>query len=209
MTAAPKLLEEASIVARLKHLSLRTEKVYLQHIKRFILFHDKRHPKEMGEAEIRAYLSDLAVNKNVAASTQNVALAALLFLYKDVLHRALERIGEVERARLPSRLPVVFTKQAAAAILSKLTGSCFHTHVLNRGLGVKSPLDRSEEETRRRGTWTRANLGRSVQYGSGSDVPLPNSNCRFPIRSFGSGPIGNRQSEIANQSAVATGPVLY
>jgi hypothetical protein len=75
----------------------------------------------------------IPVNKNVAASTQNVALAALLFLYKDVLHRTLDRIGEVERARLPSRLPVVFTKQEASAILSNLTGSCFQTHVLNRG----------------------------------------------------------------------------
>ena len=137
MPAAPKLLEEASIVARLKHLSLRTEKVYLQHIKRFILFHDKRHPKEMGEAEIRAYLSDLAVNKNVAASTQNVALAALLFLYKDVLHQTLERIGEVERARLPSRLPVVFTKQEVAAILSKLTGSCYLAAALMYGAGLR------------------------------------------------------------------------
>ena len=80
-------------------------------------FMTNRHPKEMGEAEIRAYLSDLAVNKNVAASTQNVA-AALLFLYRDGLHRTLERIGKVERARLPSRLPVVFTKQEASAILS-------------------------------------------------------------------------------------------
>src|SRR5678815_4126482 len=105
MPTAPKLLEEASIVARLKHLSLRTEKSYLQHIKRFILFHDKRHPREMGEAEIRAYLSDLAVNRNVAASTQNVALAALLFLYKDVLKQKLDRIEEVERARITRNVP--------------------------------------------------------------------------------------------------------
>lgn len=137
MPAAPKLLEEASIVARLKHLSLRTEKIYLQHIKRFILFHDKRHPKEMGEAEIRAYLSDLAVNKNVAASTQNVALAALLFLYKDVLHQTLDRIGEVERARLPSRLPVVFTKQETAAILNNLPGSCYLAAALMYGAGLR------------------------------------------------------------------------
>ena len=136
MPAAPKLLEEASIVARLKHLSLRTEKSYLQHIKRFVIFHDKRNPREMGEAEIRAYLSDLAVNRNVAASTQNVALAALLFLYKDVLHHKLDRIDEVERALLPSRLPVVFTKQEAAAILSKLTGSCYLAAALMYGAGL-------------------------------------------------------------------------
>lgn len=137
MPPEPKLLEEASLVARLKHLSMRTEKAYLQHIKRFILFHDKRHPKEMGETEIRHYLSDLAVNKKVAASTQNVAFAALLFLYREVLKQKLERIGEVERARLPSRLPVVFTKQEAAAILGNLTGSCYLATALMYGAGMR------------------------------------------------------------------------
>jgi len=72
--AAPKLLDQVRSVARLRHLSLKTEKAYAQQIKRFILFHHKRHPAEMGEDEIRAYLSHLAVEKNVAASTQNVAL---------------------------------------------------------------------------------------------------------------------------------------
>ena len=137
MPGPPKLLEAASTVARLKHLSLRTEKAYLQHIKRFVLFHNKRHPKEMGEAEIRAYLSDLAVNNNVAASTQNVALAALLFLYKDVLRQTLDRISKVERARLPKRLPVVFTKQEAAAILSKLSGSSYLAAALMYGAGMR------------------------------------------------------------------------
>ena len=79
----PKPLERVRITARLKHLSLKTEKAYLQCIKRFILFHNKRHPAEMGTAEIRAYLSYLAVERHVAASTQNVALAGLLFLYRD------------------------------------------------------------------------------------------------------------------------------
>lgn len=137
MPGTPKLLDEASIVARLKHFSLRTEKAYLHHIRRFILFHHKRHPREMGEPEIRAYLSDLAVNKNVAASTQNVALAALLFLYKDVLKQTLERIGEVERARLPNRMPVVFTKQEAAAVLGNLSGPSYLAAALMYGAGLR------------------------------------------------------------------------
>jgi len=83
--APPKLLDQVSAVARLRHLSIRTEKAYSYHIKQFILFHNKRHPKEMSEDEIRAYLMHLAVGRHVSASTQNVALASLLFLYRDVL----------------------------------------------------------------------------------------------------------------------------
>jgi hypothetical protein len=83
---APKLLDRVRQVIRLKHYSLKTEKSYLYYIRDFILFHNKRHPLEMGATEIRAYLSHLAVDKNVAASTQNVAICALLFLYRQVLH---------------------------------------------------------------------------------------------------------------------------
>jgi integron integrase len=125
------------ITARLRHLSLSTEKAYVQHIKRFIIFHHKRHPKDMAEPEIRAYLSHLAIQKRVASSTQNVALAALLFLYKDVLKLSLERIGEVERARLPARMPVVFTKQEAAAILENLSGSSKLAAALMYGTGLR------------------------------------------------------------------------
>lgn len=87
-----RLLDQVRITARLRHLSLRTEKAYVNQIKRYILFHGKKHPSEMSEDHIRAYLSYLAVNRNVAASTQNVALAALLFLYRDVLKQKLDRI---------------------------------------------------------------------------------------------------------------------
>jgi hypothetical protein len=93
-------------VMRLKHLSYRTEQTYLPVIRRFIEFHGGRtHPRDMGAAEIRAYLSHLAVERNVAASTQNVAFSALLFLYRDVLHIDLPAIGQVERAQRPARLP--------------------------------------------------------------------------------------------------------
>ena len=101
----PRLLDEVRTTARLRHLSLKTEKAYVQQIKRFILFHGKKHPREMNEHHIRDYLSHLAVERKVAASTQNVALAAILFLYRDVLKQKLERIEEVERARLSRHLP--------------------------------------------------------------------------------------------------------
>jgi site-specific recombinase XerD len=85
-----KLLERVRDTIRLKHYSLSTEKTYVNWIKRYILFHDKRHPREMGVAEIEAFLTHLAVEQQVAASTQNQALSALLFLYREVLHMALE-----------------------------------------------------------------------------------------------------------------------
>ena len=80
----PRLLEDVHSVARMRHLSLRTEQAYIQWIRRFILFHQKKHPREMGENEIRKFISHLAVDEAVAASTQTVALSALLFLYRDV-----------------------------------------------------------------------------------------------------------------------------
>ena len=94
----PRLIDQVRSVIRLKHYSLRTEEAYWQWIKRFILFHGKRHPNEMGEAEVGAFLTHLAVDKNVAASTQNQALSALLFLYKEVLKTPLDWIENVQRA---------------------------------------------------------------------------------------------------------------
>jgi len=93
--AGQKLLDQVSTVARLKHFSIRTEKAYRYYIKQFILFHHKRHPSDMAEDEIREYLSPLAVDLNVSASTQNVALAALLFLYREVLKKQLHKIEDV------------------------------------------------------------------------------------------------------------------
>lgn len=109
-TQAPKLLDRVRQVIRLKHFSLKTEKSYLYYIRDFILFHNKRHPLEMGATEIRAYLSHLAVDKNVAASTQNVAICALLFLYRQVLHLDLPYLNGIEHAQRPQRLPTVFTR---------------------------------------------------------------------------------------------------
>ena len=134
---AKKLLDLASEVARLRHLSIRTEKQYRYYIKQFILFHQKRHPNEMGEDEIRTYLSHLATDLNVAASTQNVALAALLFLYHDVLKKHLNRIEDIERARLPSRLPVVLSKAEVKAVFKRLSGVNFLAAGLMYGAGLR------------------------------------------------------------------------
>lgn len=100
-----KLLDQVQQRIRLKHYSIRTEKAYVSWIKRFIYFHNKQHPKDMGHPEIEAFLTDLAVNGNVSASTQNQAFNALLFLYKQVLNiNVFNDVGAL-RAKKPQRLP--------------------------------------------------------------------------------------------------------
>ena len=115
-------LNQVRQVIRLKHMSRSTEKSYLYYILDFIIFHDKRHPNEMGVDQVRAYLSHLAIQKNVAASTQNIALSALLFLYRQVLKLELPDIDNVERARVPKRLPVVLTRAEVQKVLSWVNG---------------------------------------------------------------------------------------
>lgn len=119
---APKLLDRMRWHLRVKRYSIRTETAYLDWARRFILFHEKRHPGEMGAEEIAAFLSHLAVDRHVAASTQNQALSALLFLYQQVLDRKLQFITGVERVRRPPKLPVVFTRAEARAVLAQLKG---------------------------------------------------------------------------------------
>src|ERR1017187_3859614 len=96
-----KLLDQVSEVMRFKHYSLRTERTYREWIKRYIFFHGKRRPREMGTFEVERFLSDLATTRKVAASTQNQAFNALLFLYREVLHAELGQLGDVERAQRP------------------------------------------------------------------------------------------------------------
>lgn len=115
-----KLLDQVSDVARFKHLSLRTEQAYRNWIKRYILFHQKRHPKELNSEHVRAFLTHLAVNENVAAATQNQAFCALLFLYRNVLRIEPLNIEGVERARKSRNLPVVFSKEEVTAIIAHL-----------------------------------------------------------------------------------------
>ena len=115
-----KLLDQVRSRLRIKHYSIRTEDAYTGWIRRFILFHDKRHPETMGKVEIEAFLSDLAVNRNVSASTQNQALASLLFLYKEVLGIDLPWLDEVTRAKKPSRLPTVLTRDEVQHLLAQI-----------------------------------------------------------------------------------------
>jgi site-specific recombinase XerD len=101
-------------------LGIRIERAYIDWVKRFILFHHKRHPASMGAPEIRAFLSYLAVEGKVAASTQTQALSALVFLYREVLHRSVASLGKVERAKKPERLPIVFSRAEVRAVLAHL-----------------------------------------------------------------------------------------
>ena len=112
----PKLLDKVRDKIRAKHYSIRTETQYVQWIKRFILFHGKRHPKDLGASEVEAFLTHLAVAGNVSASTQNQALSALLFLYREVLGIDLPWLDNVVRARKPLRLPVVLTRSVIRLI---------------------------------------------------------------------------------------------
>ena len=116
-----KLLDQVREAMRFKHYAYRTEETYVQWIRRYILFHDKRHPKDMGRPEIEAFLTDLAVNQQVAASTQNQALSAVLFLYHQILGLEIAGINAV-RANQPRNLPVVLTKTEALAVIQTIDG---------------------------------------------------------------------------------------
>jgi len=130
-------LEQVRVAIRTKHYSLRTEDTYVQWIRRFILFHDKRHPQEMGVEEISQFLSDLAVTHRVAASTQNQALSAVLFLYKVVLHQELGRIEDLVHAHKPKKLPVILTRQEVKTVLQYLSGPPWLMASLLYGSGLR------------------------------------------------------------------------
>ena len=121
-TTKPKLLDQVRNCIRCKHYSIRTEQAYLGWIKRFIFFHGKKHPNKMGEREIGQFLTFLAVKKKVASSTQNQALCALVFLYKEILQRDVGEIEGVVRAKRPTKIPVVFTREEVKTILVQLDG---------------------------------------------------------------------------------------
>lgn len=118
----PRLLEQMRDSLRVRHYSLRTEEAYLDWTRRFILFHDKRHPKEIDAAEVQAFLTHLAVERNVSPSTQNQAKAALLYLYRDVLHFDLPWLSEVIQAKRNARLPVVLTQSEVRTLLGQMDG---------------------------------------------------------------------------------------
>ncbi len=118
----PKLLDQVRDVIRRKHYSIRTEQAYIDWIKRFIIYHGKRHPREMAEEEVADFLTHLARDLSVAASTQNQALSALLFLYKEVLRHEIGWLEKVERAKKPPKLPVVLSRGEVKQVFAHLHG---------------------------------------------------------------------------------------
>jgi integron integrase len=134
---APKLREQVHEAIRRRYYSRRTEEAYVHWIKRFIYFCGKRHPADMGEAEVTAFLNHLAVERKVAASTQNQALSALLFLYKEVLGRELEWLDRLERASRRPRLPVVLTRAEVERLLACLEGTKWLIASLLYGSGLR------------------------------------------------------------------------
>mgnify|MGYP001604511541 CR=1 FL=1 len=139
----PKLLDRVRLAVRAHHYSSRTEEAYVAWIKRYIFFHGKRHPAEMGAEEVTRFLSSLALDGRVAASTQNQALSALLFLYREVLQQALPWLEGVVRAKRPIRLPVVLTREEVQAVLAHLRGTPLLMGTLLYGAGLRRELSRT------------------------------------------------------------------
>jgi len=135
--AKSKLLEELRAIIRYKHYSRSTEKLYINWVKRFILFNNKTHPKEMGEQEIRNFLNYLAVEKHVSASTQNQALNAILFLYKELIKKDIGYIKDIKRAKRKANLPVVLTPYEVKEVLAKLEGPSLIIVSLLYGAGLR------------------------------------------------------------------------
>ena len=137
MSGGRRLLDDVRDVIRIKHYSIRTEQAYLQWIRRYILFHGKRHPSELGADHLSAFLSDLAVRGRVAAATQNQALNALLFLYRQVLKQNMPWIEGVQRAKQPRHLPVVLTRNEIRHVLAQLEGTVWLMASLTYGGGLR------------------------------------------------------------------------
>jgi integron integrase len=132
-----KLLDRARHAMRVKHYSARTETAYVQWIRRYLRFHGLRHPAELGEGEVAAFLSDLAVRHRIGAATQNQALAALLFLYRDVLGRSLGQVVPAVRAKELPRLPVVLTRAEVSTVLREIVGQSKVVAGLLYGSGLR------------------------------------------------------------------------
>jgi integron integrase len=137
MSDKPRLLDQVREALRLRHYSYRTEKQYVGWIRRFILFHDRRHPVELGGHEVESFLSHLASRRQIAAATQAQALASLLFLYRHVLKADLPWLSNVVRATRPKRIPVVLTRSEIRAVLACLTGTWWLIASLLYGSGLR------------------------------------------------------------------------
>lgn len=131
------LLSSLRQAIRVRHYSIRTEQTYVDWTKRFIRFHDYQHPKDLGAADIRRFLTWLATDRDVSASTQSQALSAILFLYAQVLNRPLSDLGDIERARKPKQLPSVFTEEEVMSVLAQLEGQHWLMAALLYGSGLR------------------------------------------------------------------------
>jgi integron integrase len=136
-TQPPRLLDRVRFALRAKHYSRRTEKAYVGWIRRYIFFHGKRHPQQMGAAEVTRFLTHLAAGRKVSASTQNQALAALLFLYTQVLERGLDELRGMVRAKVPARLPVILSRAEVDSLLGQLDGTAWLMASLMYGSGLR------------------------------------------------------------------------
>ena len=134
---SPRLLDRVRQAIRARHYSRRTEKAYVAWTRRYILFHGKRHPSEMGAAEMTQYLSSLAIQDHVSASTQNQALSALLFFYRDVLGQDLPWLDDIVRAKRTARLPVVLARDEVRAVIRQLRGTHRLMAILLYGPGLR------------------------------------------------------------------------
>ena len=119
----PRFLDQVANACRLKHLSYRTEQSYVGWVRRFILFHNKRHPQNLGPTEVRAFLTHLVVNRKVSASTQNQALNAIVFMYREIVRRDPGEFGALDRAKRPKRLPTLLTRDKVKRVLDHLDGT--------------------------------------------------------------------------------------
>ncbi|MBK6917729.1 MAG: integron integrase [Deltaproteobacteria bacterium] len=136
-TSEPRLLDRVRLAVRTRHYSRRTEKAYVAWTRRFELFHGKRHPAQLGASEVEAFLSSLATEGQVAASTQNQALAAIVFLYREVLDLELPQLAEVVRAKRPLRLPTVLRRDDVARVLAQMSGTPWLVSLLLYGAGLR------------------------------------------------------------------------
>ncbi len=133
----PRLYDRTIEVLRVRHYSRRTEEAYVHWIRRYIEFHDHEHPRQLAECDVNRFLTQLAVKEHVAASTQNQALSAILFLYEHVLEQPLDRIQGVVRARRPKRLPVVLTVDEVSRVIAHLSGDKWLIAMLLYGGGLR------------------------------------------------------------------------
>lgn len=134
---ASKLMDNVRRELQVRRYSFYTERVYVGKIRKYIFFHQKRHPQEMGSREIQAFLTPLAFHRNVAASTQNQALSALLFLYKNVLNQDLPFLSDIVRAKRPIRVPIVMSRSEVTKVLAALNGKYWLMAALMYGSGLR------------------------------------------------------------------------